>query len=88
MDDEELRIGDLAQAAAGGNERSIRQMLNMAGAELDVDTERPSEQVDLATVRRLYRQRGDESPVGRRLGDYLREYTKGVASRDGEGEVL
>jgi hypothetical protein len=86
MAEERFQVGELAKAAAGGNERSIRQMLNMAGAELDVDVERPSEQVDAAIVRRLYERRGDESPVGKRLGEYLRDHAQSAIDRGMTGD--
>ena len=82
MREKGFRIGDLAEAAAGGNEKSIRQMLNMVGAELDVDAAQPSERVDEETVRRLYERRGDESPVGRRVGAYLREHAHSAVDKD------
>jgi hypothetical protein len=60
-------------------------MLNMGGANLDVDARDPSEQVSEEIVRRLYERRRDDSPVGRRLGQFLEERSPGTSEREGRG---
>ncbi|MDI7277232.1 MAG: hypothetical protein QME94_14750 [Anaerolineae bacterium] len=64
-------VGMLAQAVTRGNERTMRKLLNDAGARLDEYRQEPGETVSRDIVVRLYAQRAGDR-VGRKLAELLR----------------
>jgi len=77
MAGETFTIGELAQRVTGGNERTIRKLLNDAGAHprLDEYTTDPGEVVGRDLVVDLFALRAGDS-VGRRLRVLLGEVTE------------
>ena len=83
MKGDSFTIGELAEEVTGGNERSVRHLLNTVAGEtaasewLDPYATDPTETVTRETVIALFAQRpGDR--VGRKLGRLLRETTGGA----------
>mgnify|MGYP005859623773 CR=1 FL=1 len=63
-------IGELADAVAGGNERTMRKLLNDVGADLDEYADDPDERVARDVAVALYALRAGDR-VGRALARLL-----------------
>ena len=79
-------IGELAEAATGGNERAMRKLLNDAGARVDENISDPAEAVPRDQVVALLAMRAGDR-VGRKLAEALRDSDDDYGTMSAGGET-